>query len=277
MVKNMKDYNELTINNYSIIPLIANNQTQILLQRHGDYNKISGVLTLDSKYVQNRLTKSFFNNLNDSFNTYFLFVASNTQNNKGYKRCVESLKIPMKIATEYFRTLNLYSIHVLNNKKEYYHTIKESGLLSEPQIFTDKTGYLEYLKEKHGGINPDFWIDFEEDQSQEIRKNLNAEGPDEIVDRSIYFIKTLQRYSKYFHNTHPNSKLFIWVGTHYDLISPLVKQKVLNWNKTDVVYVDYLGGISLILDDDNICSNINGITHPFDSPDNLQLLRRLKK
>lgn len=26
-------------------------------------------------------------------------------------------------------------------------------------MFTYGTGYYEYLKEKHGGINKDFWID----------------------------------------------------------------------------------------------------------------------
>lgn len=32
-----------------------------------------------------------------------------------------------------------------------------------------------------------------------MREELNAEGPDEIVDRGVKYINLLQKYAEYFH------------------------------------------------------------------------------
>lgn len=115
-------------------------------------------------------------------------------------------------------------------------------------------------------MNLDFWIDFEEDLSKQKREQFGSEGPDEIVQRGIHYINILERYAEFFHMKYPNSKLIIWNGTHYDLISPLVKQRVLNWEKSDYVGVENCGGISLIVDESsNIMANVNGTLYPFDS------------
>lgn len=54
-------------------------------------------------------------------------------------------------------------------------------------------------------------------------------------------------------------------GSHYDLISLLVKQRVLFVLKSNVVNVSYCGGISLVVNAFNeIYANINGVIYPID-------------
>ena len=261
--------NNLTVDSTAISSLAQPNQTQLIFQRHCNYNRANDSLIEDSIQQQIKIVKSFIkslplDNLND---TYILFTASNTTSNINFKRCIETTNIAMELIKEFFQKNNIPVNHIINldENVNYKNSVHESKSLTEPKMFTDNTGYLEFLKTKHNGINKDFWIDFEEDLSKEKREMLNAEGPDQIVNRTTHYIAALQRYSSSFHLKHPNSRLIIWNGTHYDLISPLVKQKILNWEKSAIVNVDYCGGISLILDEFKPTIGIvNGISYPFD-------------
>jgi len=268
----MSNNENFTINSSSIKPLSKINQTQVILQRHCDYDRANGDLMPYSTEYQNFVATSFINglksrNIDDLRNTYFLFDSSNTISNGNFKRCVETNKIVMNTIKNFFEEndIPLENIINLDDELNYDGKVHENKHLTEPKMFTDSTGFLDYLKDKHGGINLDFWIDFESDLSKDKREELNAEGPDEIVQRALWYIKVLQRYSKYFHIKKPNSNLIIWSSTHYDLISPLVKQKVLDYDKSDVVNVDYCGGISLLIDEsNNLTINVNGVNYNFD-------------
>lgn len=274
---------KLMIDSSAITPMINQNQTQLIFQRHCNYDRTNGTLIPDSVDYQKEVIESFINSIKKTFtlydlqNTYFLLTASNTTSSNNFKRCVETTNIAMGLIRQFLQENNVPASHIinLNEKSNYKGTIHESKQLTEPQMLTDSTGYFEFLKEKHNGINLDFWIDFEEDLSKDKREELNSEGPDQIVERAIYYINMLQRYSNYFHMKHPNSRLIIWNGTHYDLISPLVKQRILNWEKSDIVNVQYCGGISLVLNENNeVIANINGLNYPFDSQYNKQPHRR---
>ncbi len=270
---------KITINSFSITPLIVNEQSQIIFQRHCDYNRKDGGLIEDSVIRQQEIVNTFLNNLNirDLDNTYFLFISSNTSGEKNFKRCVETTNIAMNLVKYFFNENNISLSHVINMNDllNYKNSIHEAKSLSEPQMFIDNTGYLEYLKNKYGGINKEFWIDFESDLSKQKREELKAEGPDQIVERANKYIYLLQRYSNYFHQKNPNSKLIIWCGTHYDLISPLIKKDIFNFNKTDIVEVNYCGGFSFILNNENeIIANVNGFDYPVDFQYKKQLHRR---
>ena len=275
----------ITVNSKAIIPLINEDETQIIFQRHCDYDRANGGLVEDSIKEQQKIISQFIiglGNINtdDLRNTYFLFDASMTTSSIDFKRCVETTNIAMEAIKSFFKENNIPTSHIinLNEALNYNSSIHENRQLVEPKMFTDSTGYLEYLKEKHGGINLDFWIDFEEDNSQEKRQELGAEGPDEIVDRATFYINVLKRYAKIFHQKFPKSRLIIWCGTHYDVISPLLKQKALNYDKEDIVKVEYCGGISFLIDKaNNIMVNINGVNYPFDSQYNKQLHRHFQK
>ena len=265
---------KITVNSVSIRPLINVNESQIIFQRHCNYDRLNGGLTLDSAEHQKAIVKSFIKELKENLtidelkNTYFLFVSSETKSTGNFKRCVETTNIALSEITNFFKENNVSCSHIinLNESLNYKGNIKESGYLTEPKMFEDSSGFLDYLKNKHGGMNQEFWIDFEEDLSKEKRQEFNSEGPDEIVDRGVRYVNILQRYAKYFHLKKPNSRLIIWAGTHYDLISPLVKQRVLNYEKSDIVNVEYCGGVSFVINELNqISINVNGFDFPFDS------------
>ena len=279
----MQDGMNLMIGSAAITPMINQNQTQLIFQRHCNYDRTNGGLIPESASYQKTIITSFINDIKTNFtlddlqNTYFLFTSSNTTSGNDFKRCIETTNIAMDLIKQFLQENNIPTNHImnLNENSNYKSSVHESKQLTEPQMFTDSTGYLEFLKEKHNGINLDFWVDFEEDLSKEKREELNSEGPDQIVNRAVRYVNILQRYSNYFHTKHPNSRLIIWCGTHYDLISPLVKQRILDYEKSDTVNVEYCGGVSLILNESNdIIANINGINYPFDSQYNRQLHQR---
>ena len=279
----MPNNEPVIVDSTSIKPLININESQIIFQRHCNYDRTNGGLIPESVEHQKSIVASFINELKNNLtleelrNTYFLFDSSNTISSGDFKRCVETTNIAMDMIRKFFEENNIPLSHIINLNEDlnYNSSVRENKHLTEPKMFTDSTGYLEYLKEKHDGINKDFWIDFESDLSKEKRLELNAEGPDEIANRGVRYVNVLQKYAKYFHTKFPNSRLIIWGGTHYDLISPLVKQKVLDCDKSDIVNVEYCGGLSFLIDEsNNITVNVNGITYPFDSQYNKQPHRR---
>ncbi len=274
--------NKLIVDSRAIVPLINDNQIQFIFQRHCDYSRENGFLLPESINKQREIVKTFIINMSNTItledlkDTYFLFTSSNTISSIDFKRCVETTNIAMEYIKEFLKSNNIPLNHIINFNEEsnYNNKVHEDKLLTEPKMFTDSTGYLDFLKTKHSGINRDFWIDFEEDLSKEVREQLSAEGPDEIVERAAKYINILERYANIFNLKYPNSRLIIWNGTHYDLISPLVKQKILNWEKSDIVNVDYCGGISFVVDKEkNIVANVNGINYPLDFQDSKQLHR----
>ncbi len=256
--------NKITINSLAIKPIINFNETQIILQRHCSYDKTNGNLLDASKENQEKLVLQFLKILENQNldNTYFLFVASNTVNsNSERKRCVDTINIAMNLIQTFLESKKIKKNYIINldDSLNYDEQVKQTKNFSEPSMFVDKTGYLEFLKEKNDGLSEQFWIDFEEDRYKDVREELNAEGPDEIVARGVHYINVIQKFSRYFHMKKPNSKLIVWCGTHYDLISPLAKQTIFGYDKSDIINVDYCGGISLKIDElNNILANVNG-------------------
>lgn len=264
----------------ALTPQIAENQTQIIMQRHCDYDKEDGVLTEESISRQKSILNQFISELRNRYtkeelqNTYFLFSSSNTSSKGNLKRALETTNIAMEMISEFLRDMEIPLGHIANldQNGNYNSQVHEDRHLTEPKMFTDTSGYADYLKDKHGGINKEFWIDFEGDLSKEKREELGAEGPDEIVNRAVRYVKVLERYSIYFHKKNPNSRLIIWNGTHYDILSPFVKQKILNYDKTDIVQVENCGGLSIIVDEEGKeFVNANGTIYPIDLQYNPQL------
>lgn len=256
--------NKITINSEAIKPIVDFNETQIILQRHCSYDKTNGNLLETSKIYQKELVLQFLQILEnqDLDNTYFLFIASNTVNsNSERKRCVDTTNIAMHLIQSFLESKGISKKCIINldDNLNYDAQVKQTKNFSEPSMFLDRTGYLEFLKEQNDGLSEHFWIDFEEDRYKDVREKLNAEGPDEIVERGVYYIKVIQKFSRYFHMKKPNSKLIVWCGTHYDLISPLAKQTIFGYDKSDIINVDYCGGISFKIDElNNILANVNG-------------------
>lgn len=275
----MKD--NINITSAAITPISDIFETQIILQRHCNYDKSNGNLLTSSINDQEKIVLDFLRSLEykNLKNVYFLFISSNTVNvNSESKRCVDTTNIAMRLILSFLESKGISQNHVINLDEDlnYNMQIKQIDKLAEPSMFTDKKGYFEFLKEKNNGMNQQFWIDFEEDRYKLEREALNAEGPDEIVARGVYYINVIKRFSNYFHIKKPNSKLIVWSGTHYDLISPLAKQAVFGYEKSDFINVDYCGGISFEIDKtNNIIANVNGHYYPVDFEDIKQHRRHL--
>jgi len=273
----MKD--NIKITSSAITPISDNFLTQIILQRHCNYDKSNGTLMESSIKDQGKIVSEFLKSLEDTENVYFLFVSSDTVNvNSEYKRCVDTINIAMYFVQSFLKSKGISKNHIinLNESLNYDLKVKQTNKFAEPSMFSVNKGYLEFLKVKNNGMNLHFWIDFEEDRYQLERKELNAEGPDEIVERGVHYINVIQKFSNYFHKKNPNSKLIVWCGTHYDLISPLAKQTIFGYEKSDVINVDYCGGISFEIDQSNtIIAKVNGLYYPVDFEDIKQLHRHL--
>ena len=197
----MPNNEPVVVDSTSIKPLINENKSQIIFQRHCNYDRTNGGLIPESVDYQCSIVTSFINELKNNLtleelrNIYFLFDSSNTISSGDFKRCVETTNIAMNIIRKFFEENNIPLSHIINLNEElnYNSSVRENKHLTEPKMFTDSTGYLEYLKEKHDGINKDFWIDFESDLSKEKRLELNSEGPDEIEEFvMLMFYKDMQ-------------------------------------------------------------------------------------
>lgn len=168
---------ELKINTDALIPQVVSNETQMVFQRHCAYDKTNGELVGESKKLQKEVVSRFLDCMNgDIENTYFLFTASNTVSGSDFKRCVETTNIAMELVRKFYEDNEVSVNHVMNlNNSAYNSSVHESYHITEPGMFIDGTGYLEFLKEKYGGINLDFWIDFEEDLSKQKREQFGSE------------------------------------------------------------------------------------------------------
>lgn len=95
--------------------------------------------------------------------------------------------------------------------------------LKDLKMLDESPEFVQFLIDKYGE-GQQFWENYEADTEKPKRIELNAEGPDEIANRMIYFYSTLELMSKDYHQSHPNRRLVVWSVTHYDSASPFLKQ-----------------------------------------------------
>lgn len=267
------------LNRANLVPgHIKVNETEIVLQRHGQYIRDReepnvGSLTEEAIQAETESAASYFTELFNTLpeeelkNTYILFVSSDTKYANGGKRSYETVSIAQKVAETFLDEKGVSQANILNNS----HRLKAQGSprpmaqLREPQVFDESPNFIEFMKGKYGDLGKDFWIAFEEDVEKEARLSMGAEGPDEIANRMKIAIRVLARYSSLFHVSKPDSRLIIWAGTHYDTISPFVKRDVLHREKTSAVLVDYGGGITIDINDNKgAIANVDEQQYPID-------------
>jgi hypothetical protein len=125
--------------------------------------------------------------------------------------------------------------------------------LREPQIFTTPE-YVEFLidkynKEDDGGyeLSTKAWAAHESDAERMKREELDAEGVYDILDRTKTSLAIMERYSRVFHVNNEHAKLIIWVDSHYDTISPIVKDAT-NVGFDTFLPVDYGAGVIIELE-----------------------------
>lgn len=250
--------------------------TEIVFQRHGKYirdreDSHVGGLTEQAVQLETEAADRYFTDLLESMSdeekakTYFLFVASDTSYAGAGQRSYETATIAQKVAETILKEQGVPEDNVVNlsHKLDTQGSPRPMARLREPQMFDKSPDFVKYMSEKYGGMGMDFWIAFEEDVEKEVREGMKAEGPDEIADRMKLTAKVIARYASMFHASHPDSRLVVWAGTHYDTISPFVKRDVLHKPKREAVLVDYGGGFTLDIDANKVATaKISGKDYP---------------
>lgn len=254
---------------------ITNGQTEIVLQRHGKYirdkdDPDAGKLTPEAIQLETESAFRYFSELiaqvpeNERGAINVLFVSSDTSYANNGQRSYQTTEIAQQVAERLFQENDIPLENILNITPDLENQPMTIPELREPQMFNQSPDFVEYMKQKYGDLDKDFWIAFEEDVEKETRLAMDAEGPDEIADRLKYAVGLLANYSASVHQENPNERLVIWAGTHYDTISPFVKRDILHKDKTAPVLVDYGGGIVIDIDQfGRSTANVAGETHEF--------------
>lgn len=129
--------------------------------------------------------------------------------------------------------------------------VKMSGLV-DLRMFEQSPEFVAYMTEKYGP-NKDFWIAYEEDAEHEKRIELGVEGPSEIADRvRTALAALLQSIAKEYHDKNPDTLLYVWAVSHYDSISPFIKECVYKKDPAKTyVPVESGAGITIKIDREN--------------------------
>lgn len=257
-------------------PVLEKNGTAIVFQRHEVYDRImnretSGSLSPESAKEAYNTAKDFFTELidqGDPQDVMILFTSSDTQYDKNGYRSIETADQARQAAIDVLNKAGLDpSKHVINLNPEFKtkrfeatdSDVRPMAQIREPQIFEQSPEYIAYLQEKYGaadeitdekgetrriGLNTDAFDAHESDREKEVREALGAEGVYDILDRTKKGIDLQQRYAEWFHAANPGKKLVIWSASHYDTISPLVKDAA-GIPFTQYVGVEYGAGVIL--------------------------------
>lgn len=230
-----------------VLPQLAPGETSIVFQRHGKYNRDhtaedAGSISQESASELYSYDRLQFDKLFAQDNAYVLFVSSDTQYaGKGY-RSLETAQVAQDAAVESLENIGLSpSERILNFNPDFniaphldtLQAIRPLAGIREPQIFNPRdNAYLQHLQETHGYADPELktglssaaWDAHERDSEKDIRETTDAESEDELINRTKKTLAVLERYARVWHANHPGKRLVIWAASHYDTLSPLVKE-----------------------------------------------------
>ncbi len=247
------------------VPNLSKGESAIVFQRHGKYERdkaspSSGSITEDAVEDLSADGKAFFDELLSSEQSpgdvMVFFVSSDTKYGKGY-RSMETAQIAEDTAIEAFRAAGLDPSKQIINLSPDFKTnafdktgqaVRPDAKIHEPE-FLDNRGYVQFLKDKYSDgeiLTPKAWAMHEMDTDKEVREEHGAEGVHDIVERTKKSLAILERYARIFHANNPGKKLIIWAASHYDTLSPLVKDAT-GTDFGDYLPVDYGAGITIEL------------------------------
>jgi len=247
-------------------PDIQPGGTAIVLQRHEKYERdrtseVAGSLLPEAAESAKERDLDFFNEIIahelGGVETMVLFVSSDTQYADKGRRSLETAQLAQDAAIEAFtaagidpseRIINLNDAYMTDRHVPTDQDVRPVRQLREPQIF-DVPEYVNHLRDMYGaedgagtGISQAAWAAHEADLEKDIREELGVEGVHDILERTKKAVALLARYSKLFHSTNPDKRLIIWATSHYDTISPLVKDAT-GTPFDEYVPVDYGAGV----------------------------------
>jgi hypothetical protein len=238
--------------------------TLIIMQRHGNYDRETGHLSVEGRANTLERSHEVIEDIFDQIPTEerqrvsLLVVASPTIKNEG-QRSMETASAIIESARDVFEKHGVPKENILTAIPRPVEAIEE------PRIFKDDTGFREFLVDKHGRGTKEFWQAYEEEKYQEERESMGAEGPIEMSDRFAHFTNVLGRYARLFHSKHKEEpeRLIIWSVSHYDTVTTFFKNHIAKIPQKEYVPVNYDGGMSLLINQENEASvTIEDTTYP---------------
>lgn len=251
-------------------------ETEIIMQRHEKYirdteHERSGSLEQEEAKKAYDQAVEILESKMDSIlederkNVDILVIASNTEYGKA--KGMRSFETASEVVGGILETFDKYELdrnQLLNSKtavseKNEDAVPSKNKNIQEPRFMSQSPEFVEYLKSKYGNQTQEFWQAFEEDWEKDEREHVGAEGPKDILERYNKFIEILKNFSQHYHKKHPGKRLIIWPVSHYDTISPYIKNKVAKIDPNQFLPVDYGAGISLNIDcEGKVSSKIQG-------------------
>lgn len=130
------------------------------------------------------------------------------------------------------------------------------GVPEEEQTEQEKRNaeYVAYLINKYGkttdvGHGTAFWEYYERDEPEDKQKReeLKAEGPHQVAERVHDTMATIARTASGYMLDNPGRRLVVWVDSHYDTISPYVKESVVGLGEYSDRYLGFSKGSGLVM------------------------------
>jgi len=251
------------------VPHLEPGESAIVLQRHEKYeedrhSETAGSLVPEHADAASERYQTYFRELfsqDVDSETMVFFVSSDTQYAGKGHRSMETAQLAQGAAISVLEELGIEpSERIINlNLGFSIKPFDPMGLdvrpirnLVAPKML-DVPEYVEYLRDKYGGkeglgfdLSPKAWGVHEDDGEAEKRLELGAESVYELLERTKKSITILSRYARIFHAKNEGKKLLIWASSHYDTISPLVKD-VTGADFGKYLPVDYGGGVVISL------------------------------
>ncbi len=262
-------------------PIIEAGGTAIVFQRHEKYDRTKDVETTGSITPEGAMdTKArdleFFSEIlghDDDGETMVLIVSSDTQYGGKGRRSMETAQLAQDAAVEAMNELGIDPNERIINFNSSFRTkgleatgqaIRPMGGIVEPKMFDENPEFVRELGRRFNPaelqediearrtdvqLSPRAFAMYEEDipEVEEMREQFGVdgkpvEGVHDIVDRTKDSLAILERYARMFHARNPGKRLVIWASSHYDTISPLVKE-VTAQGFDAYVPVDYGAGV----------------------------------
>lgn len=263
-------------------PEIAPGASAIVFQRHEKYNRNrkaedAGSISPEDSEETIQIDREFFEDLlrqeqSDGVEAVVLFVSSDTQYAGRGRRSMETGQLAQDAAVEAFAAAGIDPAERILNFNPRFSTgkfeptnqdIRPMKGIVEPKIFDDTPDFVRELGRMYNPpelqeeiearrsdvqLSPQAFGAYEADvpEVQELREKHGAEGVGDILDRTQKSLKVLKRYAEVFHKNNPNKRLVIWATSHYDTISPLVKDAT-STGFEEYLPVDYGAGVVISL------------------------------
>lgn len=248
--------------------------TKIIMQRHEEYirdrsHERSGSLTEESAkrgYEQTtRIMREMLSSVpeNERADVVMLVIASNTQYAGKGRRSYETATQVIDGIKDVLEEYGLNMEQLMNTRsgvsKERVLPTKNTAM-QEPQFLDHSPEFVTHLKNTYGDMTQKFWQAYEEDWEKEKREEYNAEGPAEMAERYKKFMGVLTKFAEIYHKKHPGKRLIIWPVSHYDTVSPYIKNEIeKREDPNDHLPVDFGGGVSVEINEKGeITSSVQG-------------------